>query len=218
MNEVQTTLTPPSTEVTTQPISRTYPVMEHFYTIQGEGVHTGRAAYFIRLAGCDVGCHWCDVKESWDASKHPLLRVSELLELVRASKAPIVVITGGEPLLHDLHDLTTALATLNIPIHIETSGSSPLTGHLDWVTLSPKRFKPPLPEIYPHVAELKVVVVTRKDFAWAERHAAMCPASTRLLLQPEWDTPEAMGWIVDYVKEHPHWAISLQTHKVLNVP
>lgn len=199
-------------------LQRTYPVMEHFYTIQGEGVHTGRAAYFIRLAGCDVGCHWCDVKESWDAEKHPLMSVAQLFERVEASGAPIIVITGGEPLLHDLTDLTTALKTLGKPIHIETSGSSPLSGYLDWVTLSPKRFKPPLADIYTHVDELKVVVVTKKDFAWAEKHAAMCPETTRLLLQPEWDTPEAVSWIVEYVKHHPHWGISLQTHKYLNVP
>lgn len=195
-----------------------YPVMEHFYTIQGEGVFTGYSAYFIRLAGCDVGCHWCDVKDSWDASKHPKMTIEALTSLVRASGAPIVVITGGEPLLHDLGPLTASLKAIGVRIHLETSGSSPMSGHIDWVTLSPKRFKAPLDGAYDHVHELKVVVLTPKDFQWAESHAAMCPPQTRLLLQPEWDTPRAMPLIVDYVKAHPRWTVSLQTHKYLNVP
>jgi len=196
----------------------TYPVMEHFYTIQGEGFHTGRPAYFIRTAGCDVGCWWCDVKESWDEEKHPRLAVQRLVDSVVKSKAPFVVITGGEPLLHDLTPLTVALKQSGFPVHIETSGSSPISGHLDWVTLSPKKFKPPVDEIYPYVDELKVVVLRKNDLKWAEKHAAKCPESAKLLLQPEWDTPESMDLIVDYVKEHPEWGISLQTHKFLNVP
>lgn len=195
-----------------------YPVMEDFHTIQGEGAHTGKAAYFIRLAGCDVGCWWCDVKDSWDAGAHPSKTVAQLVESVRLSGAPMVVITGGEPLLHDLAPLTGGLALLGVPIHIETSGSSPLSGSLDWITLSPKRFKPPLPEIYPRVSELKVVVLTRKDLDWAERHAALCPPETELYLQPEWDTPKSVPLITEYVKANPKWRVSLQTHKFLNVP
>lgn len=195
-----------------------YPVMEHFYTIQGEGVHTGHAAYFIRLAGCDVGCHWCDVKDSWDESKHPRMSVDTLVASVLTSGSPIVVITGGEPLLHDLEHLTSKLKAHGLHVHLETSGSSPLSGSIDWVTLSPKRFKPPVDSIYASVHELKVVVLTIKDLQWAEMHAAKCPPGTKFLLQPEWDTPRAMPLIVDYVKSHPQWAISLQTHKYLNVP
>lgn len=195
-----------------------YPIMEHFYTIQGEGVHSGRAAYFIRTAGCDVQCWWCDVKDSWEEQGHPVLKVSELIAAVRKSKAEFVVITGGEPLLHDLQPLTQALKREGLRTHIETSGSSPLSGELDWITLSPKRFKKPLDEIFPFVDELKVVVLTPKDLKWAEENAAKCPDNTRLLLQPEWDTPNSIPLIVDYVKEHPEWGISLQTHKFLKVP
>lgn len=199
-------------------LPHTYPVMEHFYTIQGEGAHTGKAAYFIRLAGCDVGCPWCDVKESWQEEGHPILTIQTLVDAVVDSGATMVVITGGEPLLHDLDPLTEALQACNVSLHIETSGSSPFSGTFDWITLSPKKFKHPVPDVYPNVAELKVVVVNQKDFQWAEQHAAMCPESTQLYLQPEWETPKAMGWIVNYVKDHPHWNISLQTHKYLDVP
>ncbi len=195
-----------------------YPVMEHFYTIQGEGAHTGKAAYFIRTAGCDVGCWWCDVKDSWEEDAHPRLKVKDLVSSVQASNAEIVVITGGEPLLHNLEALTICLKNIGVQTHIETSGSSPISGTLDWVTLSPKRFKKPVEEIYSCVDELKVVVLTKKDLAWAEEHAAKCPPNTRLLLQPEWETAKAMPLIVDYVKQHPKWGISLQTHKYLNVP
>ncbi len=195
-----------------------YPVMEYFYTVQGEGYHSGKPAYFIRTGGCDVGCWWCDVKESWDEEAHPKVKVGELVDAIRQSGAPFVVVTGGEPLLHDLDPLTIVIREHGIPVHIETSGSSPLSGYFDWITLSPKRFKAPLDEIYPYVDELKVVVLRKKDLKWAEEHAAKCPDHTRLLLQPEWDTPESMPLIVDYVKEHPEWGISLQTHKFLNVP
>lgn len=195
-----------------------YPIMEHFYTIQGEGAHTGRASYFIRTGGCDVQCWWCDVKDSWDKSKHPKMKVAELVKLAKASNAPFAVITGGEPLLHNLDPLTKALKKAGLQTHIETSGSSPLSGELDWITLSPKKFKPPVEEIYEHVNELKVVVLRKNDFKWAEEHAKKCPKGTILLLQPEWDTPESIPLIVDYVKEHPEWGISLQTHKFLKVP
>lgn len=195
-----------------------YPLMEHFYTIQGEGVHSGRAAYFIRLAGCDVGCWWCDVKESWDEKKHPRVACNKIVEMARESGAPIAVITGGEPLLHDLNELTSKLRGAGLKVHLETSGSSPLTGEFDWITLSPKRFKKPLPEIFSSADELKVVVLTRKDLKWAEENAEKCLDQTRLLLQPEWETPASLGLIVDYVKNNPKWGISLQTHKFLNVP
>lgn len=194
-----------------------YPVMEHFYTIQGEGVHSGRPAYFIRLGGCDVGCWWCDVKDSWDAARHPEVSVKELIQSAVLKKPAFVVITGGEPLLHNLEPLTRELKTAGLTIHLETSGSSPVTGHLDWITLSPKRFKKPLDEIYPYVDELKVVVLTPKDLTWAEENAKKCPDGTRLLLQPEWETPKSMPLIVEYVKNHPEWSISLQTHKFLGV-
>ena len=195
-----------------------YPIMEHFYTIQGEGAHTGKAAYFIRTAGCDVGCWWCDVKDSWEEEKHPRMKVKALVDAVEESGAEIVVITGGEPLLHNLEALTASLKNIGVQTHIETSGSSPISGILDWVTLSPKRFKKPVEDIYPFVDELKVVVLTKKDLAWAEEHAAKCSPDTRLLLQPEWETAKAMPLIVEYVKRNPQWGISLQTHKYLNVP
>ncbi|MEX0721490.1 MAG: 7-carboxy-7-deazaguanine synthase QueE [Balneolaceae bacterium] len=199
-------------------LDKTYPIVEHFYTIQGEGAHAGRASYFIRTAGCDVNCWWCDVKESWDEEGHPELAVTELVQSAKESGAPFVVITGGEPLLHDLLPLSLALKSEGLKVHIETSGSSPLSGQLDWITLSPKRFKKPTEEVFSYVDELKVVVLTNKDLKWAEENAAKCPDGTRLLLQPEWETPKSVDLIVDYVKENPEWGISLQTHKFLKVP
>lgn len=195
-----------------------YPLMEDFFTIQGEGVHSGRAAYFIRLAGCDVKCWWCDVKDSWDEEKHPKVETGQIVQRAKNSGAKFAVITGGEPLLHDLNPLTMHLKQEGMQVHIETSGSSPLTGYLDWITLSPKRFKKPLDEIFPYVDELKVIVLKNKDIEWAEENSAKCPASTKLLLQPEWETPESIQLIVDYVKKNPEWGISLQTHKFMNVP
>lgn len=194
-----------------------YPLMEDFYTIQGEGIHTGRPAYFIRTAGCDVNCWWCDVKESWDEDAHPKDTVENIVKRAKDSGAQFAVITGGEPLLHDLGPLTCQLKQAGIQVHIETSGSSPISGYLDWITLSPKRFKEPLDDIFPYVDELKVVVLTNKDLQWAEKNAAKCPDSTKLLLQPEWETPESVDLIIDYVKEHPEWQISLQTHKFMGV-
>ncbi len=192
--------------------------MEDFYTIQGEGAHSGTPAYFIRLAGCDVQCWWCDVKDSWDESKHPREKSSEIVKRAVESGAKIAVITGGEPLLHNLEPITLMLKKAGLNVHIETSGSSPMTGSFDWITLSPKRFKQPLDEIFPYVDELKVVVLKNKDLEWAEKNAAKCPESTRLLLQPEWDTPTSVPLIVEYVKANPKWGISLQTHKFMNVP
>jgi organic radical activating enzyme len=195
------------------------PVMEHFYTLQGEGVHTGKAAYFIRLGGCDVGCVWCDVKESWDGGKHPLWKIEDLVSTVKATPAQIVVITGGEPLMHDLLPLTKALHEAGLRTHIETSGSSPLSGELDWITLSPKKFKAPLPEVLPCASELKIVVFNKSDFDWAEKWARKVSTECRLFLQPEWSKAEQMTpLIVDYIKSHPQWQLSLQTHKYINVP
>lgn len=195
------------------------PVMEHFYTLQGEGVHQGKAAYFIRLGGCDVGCVWCDVKESWDAKKHPMYSVEELVKTVKETPTEIVVITGGEPLLHDLTLLTQALHLAGLRVHIETSGSSTLSGSLDWITLSPKKFKAPLPEVLPHASELKIVVFNKSDFLWAEEWAAQVSPECRLFLQPEWSKAAQMTpLIVDYIKAHPQWQLSLQVHKYINVP
>lgn len=193
--------------------------MEHFYTLQGEGMHQGRAAYFIRLGGCDVGCVWCDVKDSWEADRHPKMEVAELVATVRATPAGIVVITGGEPLLHQLDELTAALQGAGLRTHMETSGSSPLSGRWDWITLSPKKFKAPLPEVLAAASELKVVVYHKSDFAWAESFADRVPPSCRLYLQPEWSKATAMTpLIVDYIKANPRWTLSLQTHKYINVP
>lgn len=195
------------------------PVMEHFYTIQGEGYYSGQAAYFIRLAGCDVGCVWCDVKESWDASIHPKYSVGEIVKWVTDSKARIAVITGGEPLLHQLDELTTALQAKGIRTHIETSASSPLSGTWDWICVSPKKFKHPLNEVTFTAHELKVVVFNKSDLDWAELHAQHVNKNCRLYLQPEWDKKETvLPLIIDYVKQHPQWTISIQTHKYINIP
>lgn len=193
--------------------------MESFYTLQGEGFHQGKAAYFIRLGGCDVGCVWCDVKESWDASLHPQQTISEIV--TEASKYPgrLVVITGGEPLLHDLGPLTQALKDAGFSTNIETSGSSPFSGDFDWICLSPKKFKAPLPEILPIAHELKVVVFNKSDFDWAEKWAALVSPECKLYLQPEWGKADVVTpLIVDYIKANPRWELSLQTHKYINVP
>lgn len=195
------------------------PVMEHFYTIQGEGAHQGRAAYFIRLGGCDVGCVWCDVKDSWDAGRHPLRDINTLVEWVENVNAPLAVITGGEPLMHNLDALTSALQSKGIETNIETSGSHPLSGSWDWICLSPKKFKAPLPEILPLANELKVVIFNKSDFAWAEKYAAQVSPGCRLYLQPEWDRAATVTpMIIEYVKANPQWRISLQVHKYINVP
>jgi organic radical activating enzyme len=193
--------------------------MEHFYTLQGEGAYMGKAAYFIRLGGCDVGCVWCDVKESWDADRHPQWQVEKLVATVKQTPTEIVVITGGEPLLHDLTELTSRLRAAGLRTHIETSGSSPLSGTLDWITLSPKKFKSPLPEVLPHAHELKIVVYNKSDFAWAEKWAAQVAPHCRLYLQPEWSkASEITPFIIDYIKINPQWQLSLQVHKYINVP
>lgn len=195
------------------------PLMEAFYTIQGEGYHTGKAAYFIRLGGCDVGCHWCDVKESWDAALHPLTTVSEIVENASRYPSKAVVVTGGEPLLYNLDLLTSQLHEAGIRTFIETSGAYPLSGHWDWVCLSPKKFKAPRPEVIAAAGELKVIVFNKSDFAWAEKHAALAKPDCKLYLQPEWSkATEMTPLIVDYVMENPQWEVSLQTHKFMNIP
>lgn len=200
-------------------LKTTLPVMEHFYTIQGEGFHQGRAAYFIRLGGCDVGCVWCDVKDSWDAGKHPEMTVDSLKLSVKNTPAKLVVITGGEPLMHNLDALTAALKAAGLQTNIETSGAHPLSGSWDWICLSPKKFKAPLPEILPCANELKVVIFNKSDFEWAEQYAAKVSAQCKLFLQPEWDKASAVTpLIIDYIKANPKWELSLQIHKYINVP
>lgn len=202
----------------------TYPVMEHFYTIQGEGYHQGKAAYFIRLAGCDVGCVWCDVKDSWDASKHPSYAVDTIIEMVTTGTTAnpsqvIAVVTGGEPLLHQLDALTNALHEKGFKTNIETSGSSPLSGNWDWICLSPKKFKAPLPEVVKVAQELKIVVFNKSDFEWAEKYAAEVSPNCLLFLQPEWNKAAIVTpMIIEYIKAHPQWQLSLQVHKYINVP
>ncbi len=200
-------------------LTHSLPVMEHFYTIQGEGFHQGRAAYFIRLGGCDVGCVWCDVKDSWDVSKHPAMTVEELVNTVAETPARLVVITGGEPLMHDLGPLTHALKARGFETNIETSGAYPLSGELDWICLSPKKFKSPLPDVVPFANELKVVIFNQSDFKWAEQYAAMVSPGCKLFLQPEWDkAPVVTPLIIEYIKQHPQWELSIQIHKYINVP
>jgi organic radical activating enzyme len=195
------------------------PVMEHFYTLQGEGYHQGKAAYFIRLGGCDVGCVWCDVKESWEEEKHPLFEIQDLRGEVEKTPSQIVVITGGEPLMHNLDDLTDELHDAGFKTHIETSGAYPLTGSWDWICLSPKKFKAPLPGVLPIANELKVIIFNKTDFDWAETYASMVSTSCKLYLQPEWDkAAEMTPLIIDYIKNNPQWELSLQIHKYINVP
>ncbi|QNP54167.1 7-carboxy-7-deazaguanine synthase QueE [Hymenobacter qilianensis] len=201
------------------PMHAALPLMEQFYTIQGEGYNTGRAAYFIRLGGCDVGCHWCDVKESWDASQHPRVELADMVAAVKQHPGRNVVVTGGEPLMHDLTQLTATLKEAGCQTWLETSGAYPLTGDWDWICVSPKKFKSPLPSVLQLAHELKVVVFNKSDFAWAEEHAAQVGTHTRLYLQPEWSRAAQMtSLIVDYVKQNPQWQVSLQTHKYLDIP
>lgn len=209
------------------------PVMESFYTLQGEGFYQGHAAYFIRLGGCDVGCVWCDVKDSWDATKHPNYSVDEIVAKMNKditnetdnsikkhnAPKPIVVITGGEPLMHNLDALTRTLHEQGYKTNIETSGSHPLSGEWDWICLSPKKFKAPLPEVVPQAHELKVVIFHKSDFEWAEQYAAQVAPHCKLYLQPEWDkAAQVTPLIINYIKEHPQWELSLQLHKYINVP
>ncbi|WP_343632581.1 7-carboxy-7-deazaguanine synthase QueE [Fluviicola sp.] len=196
-----------------------YPVMEHFYTLQGEGKYTGTSAYFIRLGGCDVGCVWCDVKESWDADIHPKMSVEELKNLVSQYPGELVVITGGEPAMYDLTVLVDALHSIGKYVAIETSGTSDLSGKVDWYTFSPKKFKAPVEEAYLKASELKIVIFHKSDLAWAEGHSQKVNENCVLYLQPEWSKREQLlPTIIEYVKNHPKWKISLQTHKYLEIP
>ena len=195
------------------------PVMEQFYTIQGEGNNTGKAAYFIRIGGCDVGCHWCDVKESWDANIHPLTPINEIINDVCSYPAKSVVITGGEPLQYNLSALTTQLKEQKIETFIETSGAYPLTGTWDWICLSPKKTMPPKDEIYNNAHELKIIVYNKHDFEWAKQEAEKVNEKCIMYLQPEWSKRnEMMPLIVDFVKENTNWRVSLQSHKYMNIP
>lgn len=195
------------------------PLMEEFYTIQGEGFHSGKAAYFIRLGGCDVGCHWCDVKESWDAALHPLTAVETIVANAAHYPAKTVVVTGGEPLLYNLDRLCSQLQAAGIKTFIETSGAYPISGHWDWICLSPKKFKGPSSGVAALAGELKVIVFNKSDFEWAEEHAKSVAADCKLYLQPEWSKAEQMlPEIVEYVKHNPRWEISLQTHKYMHIP
>ena len=197
----------------------TYPVMERFPTLQGEGVWTGHAAWFIRLGGCDVGCSWCDVKESWPVEAHPRVDVGTLVQEAVDSGLPRVVVTGGEPAMHDLGPLTAALQDAGLATHLETSGTHPVSGDWDWVTLSPKKFKPCLEEWYNAADELKVVVVNSHDLQWAEEHAEKLVPGTAQFLQPEWDRrDEVMERVLQRIQEAPQWRLSLQTHKFIGLP
>lgn len=197
----------------------TYPVMEAFATVQGEGAHTGTPSWFIRLGGCDVGCVWCDVKESWDADAHPRQSVEELVAAAVDSGRKTVVVTGGEPAMHNLAPLTDALRAAELTAHIETSGAHPLTGTWDWVTLSPKKFKACREDVYPLADELKVVVFHRSDMDWAAEHAEHVREDCGLFLQPEWDRrDDATFWILSWIAARPGWRISLQTHKYIGIP
>ncbi|MEY4292592.1 MAG: hypothetical protein RL624_1553 [Bacteroidota bacterium] len=193
--------------------------MEHFYTLQGEGAFAGYAAYFIRLGGCDVGCVWCDVKESWDAAAHPQVTVATLLNYVLESKTNRVVITGGEPCMYDLHALCNALHAHGLKVHLETSGAHEIRGNFDWVTLSPKKFKAPLASAYAKADELKIIVFNKHDFDWAREHQALVPAKTALYLQTEWEKRDSnYNLVIDFIKANPAWHLSIQTHKYLQIP
>jgi 7-carboxy-7-deazaguanine synthase len=199
-------------------MNNTYPIMETFYSIQGEGNYQGHAAFFIRLAGCDVGCVWCDVKESWDANKHAERSVESLLLEVKQTAASIVIITGGEPLMYDCLPLTEALQQAGYKTHVETSGAYPLSGKWDWVCVSPKKFKVPLDSVLAQADELKVVVFNKTDIAWALQHAEKVNSTCLLFLQPEWSKEkEMLPLITTFIQENPTWKLSLQIHKYMGV-
>lgn len=195
------------------------PVMESFYTLQGEGMHQGKAAYFIRLGGCEVGCVWCDVKESWDAEAHPSYSVEEIVKKAEEFPGRLAVVTGGEPLMYQLDELTEKLQNTGFQTNIETSGVYPISGKWDWVCFSPKKFQIPVDSIYEHADELKVVIYHRSDFEFAEKHAKLVKNECHLLLQPEWSKQgEILPLIIEYVKQNPKWKVSLQTHKFMEIP
>ena len=193
--------------------------MEDFLTLQGEGNFQGHVAYFIRLAGCDVGCVWCDVKESWPVEARPIVAIDEMVSRAKQSGAPLVVVTGGEPAMYDLQILTDAIHGAGLRAHIETSGAYVITGMWEWICLSPKKFKNPHPSSYGKADELKVVVYNSSDFAWAEKEAMKVRESCVLFLQPEWSKEkEVLPLIIEFLKKNPRWRMSLQTHKYLNIP
>ena len=195
------------------------PLMEAFYTIQGEGYYSGTPAFFLRIGGCDVGCHWCDVKESWDAEIHPPTHIDNMLVELKKYAATTVVITGGEPLMWNMEPLTTLLKSNGYAVHIETSGAYPMTGKFDWICLSPKKNSPPLKAIIPLANELKIIVHNMNDFKWAEEYSVLCSDSCKFFLQPEWSKEkEMMTHIIDYVMKQPIWNVSLQTHKYMGIP
>jgi len=195
------------------------PVMEAFYTVQGEGYHHGKAAYFIRLAGCDVACVWCDVKVSWDVNAHPILKISDIIKTAEQFPGRLAVITGGEPLMHDLNNLTENLHNAGFQTNIETSGVYPVSGNWDWICFSPKKFKEPNIDIYNKADELKVIVYNKNDFDFALKHASKVNSKCKLYLQPEWSKSSLMlPLIIDFVKNNPSWQISLQTHKFMDIP
>ncbi|MFR9620441.1 MAG: 7-carboxy-7-deazaguanine synthase QueE [Rikenellaceae bacterium] len=198
---------------------RRLPIVEDFYSIQGEGFNSGKAAYFVRLAGCDVRCSWCDAKESWEVGNHPLRSVEWIVERVVASGARTVVVTGGEPMLHNLSELCEALHRINVEVFVETTGSRTLTANFDWVCISPKRQKAPIDSAMAKADELKVVVAESRDLEWAEECAARVGSQCKLYLQPEWSvTQSIMPTLVQYAKRHPQWRISIQTHKYMQIP
>ena len=195
------------------------PIMEHFFTIQGEGTYSGRAAYFVRLAGCDIGCVWCDVKESWDSELHPILGIDYLVSEIEKTTVDFVVITGGEPALYNLAPFIKKLKTLKIEVAIETSGCYELKGIVDWYCFSPKKFKAPCKEAYQLANELKIVINHASDLAWAEKHAEKVKPSCKLYLQPEWSKSDSLlPLIIEFVKSNNKWRISLQTHKFMHIP
>jgi 7-carboxy-7-deazaguanine synthase len=196
-----------------------FPVMEHFYTLQGEGYHAGRAAYFVRIGGCDVGCVWCDVKESWDATHHPAMTINQIIDEIKKSKTDFVVITGGEPAMYDLTSLVNALHEEKFEVAIETSGCYSLKGNIDWYCFSPKKFKKPVEQAFQLANELKVVIYHISDLNWAQEHAQKVNDNCKLYIQPEWSKSETLlPKIIDFVKANPSWKLSLQTHKYLNIP
>jgi len=194
------------------------PLMEQFYSIQGEGFYSGRPAVFIRLGGCDVKCVWCDVKDSWDADKHKKTPLTKMVSFVKKSKTNFVVITGGEPAMYDLTQLTSLLKDLEIEIAIETSGVYDIIGDFDWVCFSPKKFKKPKEASYLEANELKIVIFNKSDFRWANTHKLKVSPECKLYLQPEWSKREEMTpLVIEYVKKHPEWNLSIQTHNYLNI-
>ena len=195
------------------------PIMEEFYSLQGEGIQTGKPAYFLRIGGCNAGCHFCDVKESWDTNKHTLTPVDEIVQRIIKNPSQAVVVTGGEPMLYDLTYLCERLKNNRIQLFLETSGSEPVSGQWDWICVSPKKNHSPLQKVLQQAHELKVVISNESDFAWAEENAKNVSGDCHLLLQPEWDnSTKMMSKIVDYILKNPKWRISLQSHKYMEIP